>query len=198
MLLNLNALQAGQTLSSWRVNEPWKLWELMGFDRSVIICCISFNKMTYELNQKVYYAPYGKHAELITGKDLSKLHITVQDGVTSAGFDVGLQDEVFDLSVYKYYKQGGFYDAGGYQSAKSAYNFQHDPMRLWETQLNFAVHCATSGLGVSTVHLNAEQSLVRSLYRFHVYYHIRRILKRMLVPTPSEEVSEPACASVFA
>jgi len=28
---------------------------------------------------------------------------------------------------------------------------------------------------------------VRSLYRFHAYYHIRRILKRMLVLTPSEE-----------
>ena len=60
-------------------------------------------------------------------------------------------------------------------------------MKLWETQLNFAVHCATSAIGISTEHLNAKEPLVRSLYRFHVYYHVRRILKRMLVPTPSEE-----------
>ena len=62
---------------------------------------------------------------------------------------------------------------------KSALNFQHGLMKLWETQINFAVHCATSGLGVSTEHLNAEQAMVRSLYRFHAYYHIRRTLRRM-------------------
>ena len=38
-------------------------------------------------------------------------------------------------------------------------------MRLWETQINFAVHCSTSGLGVSTEHLNAKQPLVRALYQ---------------------------------
>ena len=84
-------------------------------------------------------------------------------------------------------KDGDFYDGGGFQTAKSAYNFQHDPMKLWEVQLNFAVHCATSGLGVSTEHLSAKQSLVKALYRFHVYYHVRRILKRMLTPLPGEE-----------
>ena len=60
-------------------------------------------------------------------------------------------------------------------------------MALWEVQLNFATHCATSGLGVSTEHLNAKQPLVKALYRFHTYYHIRRILKRMLTPLPGEE-----------
>ena len=60
-------------------------------------------------------------------------------------------------------------------------------MKLWEVQLNFAVHCATSGLGVSTEHLNAKQPLVKALYRFHAYYHVRRILKRMLTPLPGTE-----------
>ena len=40
---------------------------------------------------------------------------------------------------------------------------------------------------MSTEHLNSEKPLVRALYRFHTYYHVRRILKRMSVPTPSEE-----------
>ena len=60
-------------------------------------------------------------------------------------------------------------------------------MKLWEVQLNFAVHCVTSGLCVLTEHLNAEQPLVKALYRFHAYYHVRCILKRMSVPTPSED-----------
>ena len=58
---------------------------------------------------------------------------------------------------------------------------------MWEVQLNFAVHCATSGLGVSTEHLNSKKPLVKALYRFHAYYHVRRILERMSLPTPSEE-----------
>ena len=144
--------------------------------------------MAFELNKNGFYAPYGKHKEFVTGKELTQLYITVQDdNKRFNGFQVKLPDAVFDLDVYKYLKDGDPYDAGGFESSRSAYNFQHDPMRLWETQLNFAVHCATSGIGVSTEHLNAKQPMVRSLYRFHVYYHVRRILKRMLVPTPSED-----------
>ena len=95
---------------------------------------------------------------------------------------------MFDLEVYKYLKDGDpFVTSEGYHSARSSYNFQHNPMALYEVQLNFAVHCSTSGLGVSTIHLNAKQPLVNALYRFHTYYHVRRILKRMLTPLPGEE-----------
>ena len=44
---------------------------------------------------------------------------------------------------------------------------------LWQTQLNFVVFCAC---GTSVEHMNAK---IRSIYRFHVYYHIRRILERL-------------------
>ena len=144
--------------------------------------------MTYEYNPKARYAPFGKHQELITGSDLTQLSIVVKDdNEKSESFSIKVPDSVFDLEIYKYLKDGDFYDGGGFQTAKSAYNFQHDPMKLWEVELNFAVHCATSGLGVSTEHLNAKQPLVKALYRFHTYYHIRRILKRMLTPLPGEE-----------
>ena len=56
-----------------------------------------------------------------------------------------------------------------------------------ETQLTFAVHYATSGLGISTKHFDAESPLVRALYRFHTYYHVRRILSRIRVSTPSQK-----------
>ena len=145
--------------------------------------------MSYEYNAKAHYAPYGKHQELITGRDLTQLSIVVKDdNEKSDSFAIKLPDSVFDLRVYRYLQDGDpFVTSEGYHSAKSSYNFQHEPMRLWETQINFAVHCSTSGLGVSTEHLNAKQPLVRALYRFHAYYHVRRILKRMLTPLPGEE-----------
>ena len=145
--------------------------------------------MAYEFNKQAHYAPYGKHQELITGKDLTQLKIVVKDdNEKSESFSIKVPDSIFDLGVYKYLKDGDpFVTSEGYHSVRSAYNFQNEPMALWEVQLNFATHCATSGLGVSTEHLNADQPLVRALYRFHAYYHVRRILKRMLTPLPGEE-----------
>ena len=144
--------------------------------------------MSYEYNAKAHYAPFGRHQELITGEDLTRLRIVVRDdNEESDGFSIKVSDSVFDLKIYKYRLDGDFYDGGGFQTAKSAYNFQRNPMALWEVQLNFAVHCSTSAQGVSTEHLNAKQPLVNALYRFHTYYHVRRILKRMLAPLPGEE-----------
>ena len=60
-------------------------------------------------------------------------------------------------------------------------------MRLWQTQLNFAVWCTSSACGVSSAHLNyTEHPMIRAVYRFHVYYHVRRVLKRLQVLLPHE------------
>ena len=48
--------------------------------------------------------------------------------------------------------------------------------------LNFAVFCASSACGVSVEYLNAKEPMIRSIYRFHVYYHIRRILRILEIP----------------
>ena len=40
--------------------------------------------------------------------------------------------------------------------------------------------------GVSAEHLNAKEPMIRSIYHFHVYYHIRRILKILEIPLPYE------------
>ena len=64
-------------------------------------------------------------------------------------------------------------------------NWNKALMRLWQTQLNFAVFCASSACGVSSAHLNyTKHPMIRSVYRFHVYYHVRRILKRLQTPLP--------------
>ena len=34
--------------------------------------------------------------------------------------------------------------------------------------------------------MNAKEPMIRSIYRFHVYYHIRRILKILEIPLPYE------------
>ena len=52
--------------------------------------------------------------------------------------------------------------------------------------MNFVVFCASSACGVSVEHLNAKEAMIRSIYRFHVYYHIRRILKILEIPLPYE------------
>ncbi len=63
-----------------------------------------------------------------------------------------------------------------------------NPMQFWQNQLNFAIWCATTGCGVSIQdHLTSEEPLMRSLYRFHAYYQIRRILKELHVALPQDD-----------
>ena len=65
-------------------------------------------------------------------------------------------------------------------------DWDHYKFTLWQMQLNFMVFCASSACGVSVEHLNAKEPMIRSIYRFHVYYHIRRILKVLEIPLPCE------------
>ena len=60
-------------------------------------------------------------------------------------------------------------------------DWDHYKFTLWQSQLNFTVFCASSACGVSVEHLNAKEPMIRSIYRFHVYYHIRRILNRLKI-----------------
>ena len=51
-------------------------------------------------------------------------------------------------------------------------NWNKAPLKLWQTQLNFTLFHASSACGVSSAHLNyAKHPVIRSVYRFHVYYH---------------------------
>ena len=64
-------------------------------------------------------------------------------------------------------------------------NWNKVPMHLSETQLNFAVWSALSACRVSSAHLNYKaHPMIRSVYRFHVYYHVRGVLKRLQTPLP--------------
>ena len=72
-------------------------------------------------------------------------------------------------------------------SEKLIQAWSSNPTQFWQNQLHFAVWCASTGCGVSTSdHLNAPDPFIRSLYRFHVYYQIRRILTEMKVENPQD------------
>ena len=59
-------------------------------------------------------------------------------------------------------------------------------------QLNFAIFCATSTLGISWQHLNHPSLLVRSVYRFHVYFHVRLIMHDLGISLPHEDAFSKA------
>ena len=59
---------------------------------------------------------------------------------------------------------------------------------MYRSQLNFAMFCVTSALGVSWQHFNHPNLLVRSVYRFHVYFYIRLILHELGISLPDEDV----------
>ena len=66
------------------------------------------------------------------------------------------------------------------------------PMGFYQNQVNFAVCLATTGCGVSWCdHLDIDHSLVRSVFRFHVYYQVRRILDELQAPLPQDQVWSP-------
>ena len=58
---------------------------------------------------------------------------------------------------------------------------------MYQCQLNFPLLCASSGLGISWQHLNHPNLLVRTVYRLHVYFHVRLILHDLGIPLRHED-----------
>ena len=114
--------------------------------------------------------------QLITAKDLYIQNITVaeHDG-HSDSFQVKFPN------VFTHYLNDAVRVEN--QKFKDCYHYK---FTLWQSQLNFAVFCTSSACGVSVEHLNAKEPMIRSVYRFHVYYQIRRILNRLEIPLPFE------------
>ena len=132
----------------------------------------------YKYNSDASYKPNGgTYLQLITAKDLYIQNVTVaeHDGSHSDSFQVKFPN------VFTNYPLG----AVRVEDQKFK-DWDHYKFNIWQSQLNFAVFCASSACGVSVKHLNAKEPMIRSIYRFHVYYHIRRILKILEIPLPYE------------
>ena len=132
----------------------------------------------YKYNSDASYKPNGgTYLQLITAKDLYIQNVTVaeHDGGHSDSFQVKFPN------VFTNYPLG----AVRVEDQKFK-DWDHYKFTIWQSQLNFAIFCASSACGVSVEHLNAKEPMIRRIYRFHVYYHIRRILKILEIPLPYE------------
>lgn len=62
-----------------------------------------------------------------------------------------------------------------------------DWLSFWQNQLNFAIWCATTGCGVDFQNHIKAGGLTGSLFLFHVYYQVRRILFELGVALPQDK-----------
>ena len=119
----------------------------------------------FRYNPAANYQPNGgRYLQILSGKDLYKQTIVMsKDGTFPVRFP----------NIFVDYPLGQMCVGDRMWT-----NWNKAPMRLWQTQLNFTVWCTSSACGVSSAHLNyAKQPMIRAVYHFEVYYHVRRVLK---------------------
>ena len=127
----------------------------------------------FRYNPKANYQPNGgRYLQILSGKDLYKQTIVVsaRDAFPARFPNIFVDYPLGEMRI----------------GDKSWTNWNKAPLRLWQTQLNFACGvCASSACRVSSEQLNyAKHPMVRAVYRFHMYYHMRRVLKRLQVMLP--------------
>ena len=125
-------------------------------------------------NPIVFYKPNeGRYLQLIGAKDFYIQNIIVSE-----------HDNHSDSFQVKFPNVFTNYPLGAVRVEDQRFiDWDHYKFTLWQTQLNFAVFCASK---CCVEHMNAKKPMIRSIYRFHVYYHIRRILKILEIPIPYE------------
>ena len=128
----------------------------------------------FRYNSKANYRPNGgRYLQISSGKNFYKQTIVVSSKDT---FPARFPNIFVDYPL-------GQMHVGD----KLWTNWNKAPMRLWQSQLNFAVFHASIACGVSSEHLNyTKHPMIRAIYRFHTSYHVRRVLKRLQVPLPHE------------
>ena len=131
----------------------------------------------YRYNSDASYKPNGgTYLQIISAKDLYIQNITVAEN-----------DGHSDSFQVKFPNVFTNYPLGAVRVEDQKFkDWDHYKLNICKSQLNFIVFCASSACGVSVEHLNAKEPMIRSTYRFHVYYHIRKILKILEIPLPSE------------
>ena len=128
----------------------------------------------FRYNPKANYQPNGGHyLQILSGKDKQTI---VMSAMENDPFPARF------LNIFVDYPLGQMHVGD-----KLWTNWNKAPLKLWQTQLNYAVFCASSACGVSSEQLNyTKYPVIRLVYRFHVYCHVRRVLKRLQTPLPHE------------
>ena len=119
----------------------------------------------------------GSYLQLMSVKDFCIQTITVSEqGNHSNSFQVNFQTFLHIIELRR---------IGEVRVENQRFiNWDHYKFTSWQSPSNFIVFCASSACGVSVEHMNAKKLMVRSIYRFHVCYHIRRIYKILEIPLP--------------
>ena len=127
----------------------------------------------FNLNQTIRYAPNrGRWVQNLKTSEILSPKIVVN--VKGLGFQIRYPDPI---GIYKLTKA----------TNEIMKYWKNDPLQLYICCVNFAVFCATSGLGIALEHFKGKDPLVASIIRFHMYYHVRRILFTLKVKLPSEK-----------
>ena len=131
----------------------------------------------YRYNPEASYKPNGgTYLQIISAKNLYIQNITVAE-----------HDGHSDSFQVKFPNVFTNYPLGAVRVEDQKFkDWDHYKFTLWQSQLNFVVFCTSSACGVSVEHLNFKEPMIRSIYRLHVYYHIRRMLKILEIPLPYE------------
>ena len=139
----------------------------------------------YKFNPNaIYKRNGGQDLQVLSANDLYKQQIVVSEITISLSENLN-QAKIFPATFPNIFVQ---YHLGGARKTNEKWiNWTNNLFKLWQTQLSFAAWCASSACGISSEHLtNNKHLLVMALYRFYVYYHIRRIFKQMQTPLPFE------------
>ena len=95
----------------------------------------------FRYNPKADYQPHGgRYLQILSGKDLYKqtIVISARDTLPARSLNIFVDYHLGSMKV----------------GDKLWTNWNKAPLKLWQTQLNFAVRCASSACGVSSEHLN--------------------------------------------
>ena len=131
----------------------------------------------FRYNPAANYQPNGgRYLQILYCKDLYKQTIVVSAKTHDDTFPARFPNIFVD------------YPLGSMKvSDKLWMNWNKSPLKLWQPQLNSAVWCASSACGVYSVNLHYKKHpMIRAVYHFHMYYHVRGVLKRLQIPLPHE------------
>ena len=109
-------------------------------------------------------------------KEINLISQTIWEDSKGSHFTVNFPDifERYELTIH---------------NEKEIENWNMNPMQYWQCQLHFAIWCSSTACGISYKdHLSTKRGLAKSLFTFHVYYHVRRILSLMEVPLPQDKM----------
>ena len=150
------------TIFKYNVNAKYSTKDLKG----------GYNSNNFSLLD-VYLDEKGTSVKIQLPNIFKDHHIVAQPKPTTLGYD----EWPLSLALWrKFYNSHGKY--------KPELN---ECFHMYQCQLNFVMFAVTSALRISWQHLSHPNLLVCSVYRFHMYFHVRLILNELGISLPLED-----------